>query len=161
MLAKLLKNDNGFSAVYERQYSKPVEFVWALLVNNENFKHWMDHLEITDLSKGGNINFNYNDGSGKFEKFIITDYVEGSVLEFEWGEDIVRFEVLPSDQGSKLVMTEFINNLTDHTPKDLAGWHVCLLRFSNLVNDLPDDVPEKEWEKWYEEYKKLVEEVKS
>ena len=43
----------------------------------------MDHLEITDLRKGGNINFHYNDGSGNLEKFTITDSDEGTILEFE------------------------------------------------------------------------------
>ena len=57
------------------------------------------------------------------------------------------------------MLTEFISNLTDHTPKDLAGWHVCLMRFSNLVNELPDEQTENEWEQWYEEYKRLVEEL--
>ncbi|SOC05266.1 uncharacterized protein YndB with AHSA1/START domain [Ureibacillus xyleni] len=159
MLAKIFKNDNGYSAEYERPFLKPKEKVWEHLVNNDNFKHWMDHLEITDLSKDGNINFNYNDGSGKFEKLKITDYEEGSILEFEWGKDIVRFEVLSSDNGSKLILTERISNITDHTPKDLAGWHVCLMRFSNVVNEHPDEVAVSEWEKWYGEYKTLVETI--
>ncbi|MFP7201054.1 SRPBCC domain-containing protein [Lysinibacillus halotolerans] len=102
----------------------PAEKVWSSLINNENFKFWMEHLEITNLSKGGNINFHYNDGSGTLEKIAITDYVNDKVLQFEWGEDTVRFEVFTNHSGSKLVMKQFLTKITDHTPKDLAGWHV-------------------------------------
>ncbi|WP_097148159.1 SRPBCC family protein [Ureibacillus acetophenoni] len=64
------------------------------------------------------------------------------------------------NNGSKLIMKEFINQLTDHTPKDLAGWQVCLMHLSNVINDSTIEIPDNEWEKWYEEYKSLVEQYK-
>lgn len=156
MLANIYKSNHGYTAEFERQYPVPQEKLWLALITNENFKTWMEHLEITDLSKGGNINFHYNDGSGKFDQLKITDFEDGQVLEFEWGEDCVRFEVHPDELGSKLILKEFISQITDHTPKDLAGWHVCLLYFSDVVNGEITQLPADEWEKWYAEYKLLV-----
>ncbi|MFC7684816.1 SRPBCC domain-containing protein [Ureibacillus sp. GCM10028918] len=156
MLAKIYKDDTGYTAEYEHVYKVSSESVWSSLISNENFKFWMEHLEITDLSKGGNINFHYNDGSGTIEKISITHYVEGKVLQFEWGEDTVRFEISPNNTGSQLTMKQFLTNLTDHTPKDLAGWHVCLLHFDNVVTGESHLIAEDEWEKWYVEYKLLV-----
>ncbi|QCR32769.1 SRPBCC domain-containing protein [Lysinibacillus sp. SGAir0095] len=156
MLAKIYKSEAGYIAEYDRYFDVPTEKVWPLLISNEKFKLWMEHLEITDLRKGGNINFHYNDGSGNLEKIKITDYVDDKALQFEWGEDTVRFEIIPENSGTLLVMKQFLTNLTDHTPKDLAGWHVCLLRFNDVVTGESTFLPEDEWEKWYVEYKLLV-----
>ncbi|RHW38412.1 activator of Hsp90 ATPase 1 family protein [Lysinibacillus yapensis] len=157
MLAKIDKIDAGYTAEFERPFGTSKEKLWSFLISNENFKFWMDHLEITDLSKGGNINFHYNDGSEKLEKMTIIDYQEGQVLEFEWGEGAVRFEVHENEGGSKLILKESLAKITDHTAKDLAGWHVCLIRFSKALNGEDNPIPEEEWEKWYAEYKLLVE----
>lgn len=159
MLAKIFKSEVNFTAQYDRTFNVPAEKVWSSLTNNENFKFWMEHLEITDLRKGGNINFHYNDGSGNLEKIKITDFVDGKVLQFDWGEDTVRFETIPQTLGSKLVMKQFLTKITDHTPKDLAGWHVCLLRFNDVVTGESHLLPEDEWEKWYAEYKLLVKQL--
>ncbi|MDN4493421.1 SRPBCC domain-containing protein [Ureibacillus aquaedulcis] len=156
MLAKIYKSDAGYTAEYEHNYEVPSERVWSSLVSNENYRFWMEHLEITDLSKGGNINFHFNDGSGTIEKITITDYMEGKVLQFEWGEDTVRFEIIPAYTSSRLIMKQFLTKLTDHTPKDLAGWHVCLQKFDDVVTGESHFLPEDEWEKWYAEYKLLV-----
>ena len=156
MLAKIYKSEAGYIAEYDRYFDVPTEKVWPLLISNEKFKFWMEHLEITDLRKGGNINFHYNDGSGNLEKIKITDYVDDKALQFEWGEDTVRVEIIPENSGTLLVMKQFLTNLTDHTPKDLAGWHVCLLRFNDVVTGESTFLPEDEWEKWYVEYKLLV-----
>jgi len=157
MLSKIYENELGFTAEFKFTYDISTGKLWNALVNNENFKFWMDHLEITDLCKGGNINFHYNDGSGKVEKLMITDYVDGKVLQFDWGMDTVRFEISAhSSTGSQLLLTEFLKEITDHTPKDLAGWHVCLLRFQDFMKSENHVKSEEEWEKWYCEYKVLV-----
>lgn len=156
LLAKIYNGEQGYVAEYERIFDVPTEKIWKSLISNEKFKFWMEHLEITDLRIGGNINFHYNDGSGKLENITITDYVDGEVLQFEWGEDTVRFEIIAKSPGSKLIMKQFLTNITDHTPKDLAGWQVCLMRFSDVITGESHLLPANEWEKWYSEYKLLI-----
>ena len=157
MLATLTKNEDHFIAKYVREFYHPSEKVWDGITNNGKLTKWMGHLEIVDLRKDGKILFHYNDGSGKLEEMKITDFEAQSVIEFEWGEDRVRFEVSTRDSGgSQLILKEFIQVLTDHTPKDLAGWQVCLMHLSNVITDEAKQIPEDEWEKWYEEYKAVV-----
>ena len=101
-----------------------------------------------------------NDGTATFLEIQITDYVEKEVLEFNWGNDTVRFELSPTDNGSVLLLAESIGELTAHTPKDLAGWHICLDLLSDLLNGtIHEEYPMEEWEKQFTEYKKLVAEV--
>ncbi|MEY9971112.1 hypothetical protein ABH966_001478 [Lysinibacillus sp. RC46] len=81
-------------------------------------------------------------------------------MKFDWGKDTVRFELSPTDNGSILVLLETIGGLTDHTPKDLAGWHICLNLFSDLLNGtVHEKFPMEEWQKWFAEYKQLVDAV--
>ncbi|WP_055743654.1 SRPBCC family protein [Brevibacillus choshinensis] len=88
---------------------------------------------------------------------------DGYVARFEtlnWsinGEDRVRFELYSESDGCRLVLFEKINKMTGDTPKDLAGWHVCLDVIKALLDDRIVDSREKEWEKWYKEYSLLVE----
>lgn len=68
----------------------------------------------------------------------------------------VRFELFPKCDGCLLVLKEYIPILSDHTSKDLAGWHVCLDMFSTLLDGQHMDFPKSEWEKWHEKYVGLI-----
>ncbi|MDQ7863017.1 SRPBCC domain-containing protein [Peribacillus frigoritolerans] len=111
------------------------------LTENDKVEKWMSNLEMKDLRKDGTIKFNFNDGSGKSFDMKIRDYRESAVLDFEWGDGWVRFEVSPEKDGCSLVLKEFITPVNDHTSKDLAGWHICLDMFSDLLDGHHQDFP--------------------
>ncbi|MDM5250713.1 SRPBCC family protein [Lysinibacillus sp. G4S2] len=160
MLATIQKQQNNYVVKFNRPLSHSVEAVWAVLTENGKLQKWMNNLEIIDLRKNGKIHFNMNDGTDTYMEITITDYVEKEVLEFDWGKDTVRFELSPTSSGSKLVLLESIGELTEHTPKDLAGWHICLDLLSDLLNGtLHEKFPMEEWKKWFVEYKQLVDDV--
>ncbi len=160
MLATIQKQQNNYVVKFNHPLSHSVEAVWAVLTENEKLQKWMNNLEIIDLRKNGKIRFNMNDGTDASMEITITDYVESEVLEFDWGKDTVRFELSPTSSGSILVLVESIRELTEHTPKDLAGWHVCLNLLSDLLNGTVHEAfPMEEWQKWFAEYKQLVDDV--
>ncbi|MBP1966942.1 SRPBCC family protein [Paenibacillus aceris] len=159
MIASIHKNESAYIVQYDRPLKQTVSEVWAALTENDRLEKWMTNLQIEDLRKGGNIKFDMKDGSGTFIDMEITDYEPLSVLEFTWGKDRVRFEVSAKPEGSLLVLKEFIGGLTPHTPKDLAGWHVCLDMMAALLDGHAIDFPMDEWKKWYEQYDVLVKQV--
>jgi hypothetical protein len=97
--------------------------------------------------------------NGTFEEMEIIELKTYSVLEYTWGEDRVRFELNEESDGSRLVLIEKINKITDHTPRDLAGWHVCLDVINALLDGRAIESRENEWKIWYEKYKQLTESV--
>ncbi|WGT40295.1 SRPBCC family protein [Lysinibacillus sp. 1 U-2021] len=157
MLATIEKQSNRHVATFKRTLTHSVDAVWAVLTNNESLQKWMSNLEIIDLRKNGKIHFNMNDGTGTFEEITITDYAEKEVLEFDWGTDTVRFELSSTDDGSLLVVVETLQELTEHTPKDLAGWHICLNQLTDFLSGtIHEEFPMKEWQKCFTNYKQLV-----
>jgi len=157
MLADIQKADEGFTARFDRHLKHSVENVWAYLTENEKLAKWFSELSVDDLREGGSIKFDMQDGT--FEEMKITALDTCSVLEYTWGEDLVRFELYPEAEGCLLVLKEYITKLTSHTPRDLAGWHVCLDVIAALLDEREIPSRQEEWKKWYEQYVKAVETI--
>lgn len=149
MLASIEKLGNGGRARFERYWHHPVEDVWAWITENEKLSQWFPELRMGELRKGGFMQFDM--GNNSLEKLEITAFQDASLLEFAWWEDSIRFELQPETNGCRLVLIETISKITDHTPKDLAGWHVCLDVISALMDGRAFDRSE-EWKKWYKKY---------
>lgn len=153
MRAEIIQDEHGYIATFARILSHAPESVWPMLVDNQKIKQWFPELSIQELKKGGAIRFDF--GNGSYEEMAILHYKEGSILGFEWGEDEVHFEVQPLEGKTQLILIETIRQLTPHTAKDLAGWHVCL----DVIQAQLDEkgiAREQEWEKELPAYQRLL-----
>ncbi|MED0827077.1 SRPBCC family protein [Bacillus pacificus] len=159
MLAVIEKQGNEYVVQFERYFSYSIEEVWSVLTENSDLKKWMSNLQIESLKTGGIIKFDMMDGS-----FINIDILEcqvNAVLEFTWDKDRVRFEIHKEENSSILFLKEFIHELTDHTPKDIAGWHICLDLFSSVLEGKEKEFSKDEWQQWFEIYKDKVLELRA
>ncbi|MEK3889078.1 SRPBCC family protein [Bacillus sp. FSL K6-3431] len=157
MIATLNRVENGYIAKYERHLKHSVEQVWAMLTENEKLEKWFSELRVDDLSVGGLIKFDMQDGT--FEEMKIIELEMTSILEFTWDKDVVRFELYPEQEGCRLILKEKINTITDHTPRDLAGWHVCLDVIQALLAGKSIEDRKAEWEKWYPKYVQAIKDI--
>ncbi|RWR06247.1 SRPBCC family protein [Siminovitchia fortis] len=157
VIAHIKQTGETCIARFERHLNHSVEEAWSWLTENEKLAQWFPELQVGDLREGGFMQFDM--GNGTFEKLEITEFGKFSVLEFAWWEDSVRFELHPLADGCDLILVEKINNITDHTPKDLAGWHVCLDVIGALLDGRAIDRTE-EWKKWYERYVQAIKRIK-
>ncbi len=154
MLAILTKNEPNYIATFEHLYLHSIDEVWAMLTDNDKLPTWFPELKVDELRKGGRILFDM--GNGTFEDMTITDFNDHSVLEFTWADDSVRFELTSDQEGCKLLLIETITKLTDHTPRDLAGWHVCLDVIGILLDGNQVENRKQMWEPLYEQYVQAV-----
>jgi uncharacterized protein YndB with AHSA1/START domain len=157
-LADITKNGAGYTAKFERHWNHPVEEVWSYLTDNERLPLWFPELRAGELEFGGHMKFAMPDGNSL--TMIISDYQPGSVLQFAWGTDQVRFELAEEPGGCRLLLIEQITEIKDHTPKDLAGWHVCLDVVERLLDGVTTNSRKQEWEEWYEQYKQEITKLK-
>ncbi|MEK4742625.1 MULTISPECIES: SRPBCC family protein [unclassified Bacillus (in: firmicutes)] len=158
MLAQIEKQTDGYIIKFERQFPNTIEEVWSVLTENSKLKKWMSNLQIENLKTGGIIKFDMMDGS-----FLNIDILEcqlNSVLEFTWDKDRVRFEIHKEKNDALLLLKEYIHELTDHTPKDIAGWHICLDLFSSVLEEDEKEFSKNEWQQWFEKYKDKIQEVR-
>ena len=153
MLAAIRKSDETYIAKFERSLKHPVEKVWSFLTENEKLKLWFPELSVDKLIAGGIIKFDMGDGS--FEEMTLLEVQPERVLEYTWDKDVVRFELSAVEGGCKLTLIEKIATLNDHTPRDLAGWHVCLDVITALLDDSKFDRGEQ-WKIWYERYREAI-----
>ncbi|MDJ1477948.1 SRPBCC family protein [Bacillus sp. LS15-K4] len=151
MLAEIDKQDNEYVVQFDRHFSYSIEEVWSVLTENSKLKKWMSNLQIESLKTGGIIKFDMMDGS--FINIDILEYQVNAVLEFTWDKDRVRFELHKEENGTLLLLKEYIYELTDHTPKDIAGWHICLNLFSSVLEGEEKEFSKDEWQQWFEIYK--------
>jgi uncharacterized protein YndB with AHSA1/START domain len=157
MLALIEKVENGYTAKFERHFNHSVEEVWSWLTDNDKLPKWFSELRVDELRKGGVIKFYMQDGT--FEELTILEVEMNSILEYTWGEDIVRFELKQEPEGCCFTLIETIQTITNHTPKDLAGWHVCLDVINALLDGKTIESREEEWKKWYEKYVQAIDNV--
>ncbi|CAH1193134.1 hypothetical protein PAECIP111892_01151 [Paenibacillus auburnensis] len=155
MTAKLKRVPEGTTATFERHYKHSVEKVWAYLTDNDLLPEWFSELRVKELRTGGSMVFDMQDGN--LIEMRISECKPASVLEYSWGEDKVRFELAAEPEGCRLLLIETIGTLTDHTPKDLAGWHVCLDVIEALLDGVVFQDRKRAWEQQYETYIALVE----
>ncbi|WP_342540588.1 SRPBCC family protein [Heyndrickxia sp. FSL K6-6286] len=157
MLATIKKVDDYYIARYEHHFPHDLEKVWRMLTDNEELKKWFSELRVADLREGGLITFNMGDGT--FAEMQITELKMYSVLEYTWAADRVRFELYKEPEGCLLIFIETIKEITNHTPKDLAGWHVCLQVIQALLDGRTVQSRKHEWEIWYEKYKQAIKSI--
>lgn len=155
-LALVQKDPNGTTVRFERHLKHSVEKVWSSLTENDKLKQWFPELRVEDLREGGTISFDMQNGT--FEAFEILELKPLSVLEYTWAEDRVRFELYPEPEGCRLVMIEKIVQVTDHTPRDIAGWDVCLDVIESLLDGRTIENRKEIWKVKYENYVQLFKE---
>lgn len=123
-----------------------------MVTDNDYIKKWFSELSIEELVKGGRVIFDM--GNGFFEEMTITEVSDHKVLEYTWDKDLVRFEFHENGQDqTHLVFKEFVKEITEHTPRDIAGWHLCLDAISDLL-DIGHVNPDHKdmWEDLYRHY---------
>ncbi|WP_404334241.1 SRPBCC domain-containing protein [Planococcus rifietoensis] len=154
MTAEITKNPTGYNATFDRYFEHSPEQVWAMLTDNHKIHRWFSGLQMEEEGEPGHLTLEM--GHGKKKEFPITDYKKGEILAFEWGDDHVHFELGPDGQGTRVKMVETLPDITDQTPKDVAGWHVAL-DIMEAILDGHGIERTSEWERWYPEYKRLFE----
>lgn len=159
MTANIIRTESGYMAKIEKHLHHPVSEVWAYLTENDKLRQWFAELRIDELRTGGTLSFDMGDGS--FEVMNITELHVPSVLEYTWDKDLVRFELYEEEGGCRLVFMEQMKELTDHTPRDLAGWHVCLDVIEALLEGKLIDYRKALWEPLYEQYLEVLARVQS
>jgi uncharacterized protein YndB with AHSA1/START domain len=132
----------------ERHLADPPAVVWRALTEREQLRSWFPCDVIVDGGRwevGATITFPF---PPEFMDLTLNGEVlevdEPNVLAFTWGEDTLRFELSPEEDGTRLVLVDELP--AGAAARNAAGWENCLDRLAGL--EPADDA----WQSRFERY---------
>jgi uncharacterized protein YndB with AHSA1/START domain len=141
---------------FERRLAHPPRKVFRAISDPAEMRHWFPARVDTELRAGAPIRFT-------FEEDFDFDAPDGEVLEvdppklfvFTWGDDVLRWEVVPDGDGSRLFFSQTIagggiSGGRAGSARNAAGWDVCLAALAAQLDGKP--APEIPWFPLFEAY---------
>jgi uncharacterized protein YndB with AHSA1/START domain len=132
----------GPAVRFERVYPHPVEHVWRSVTVPEEMAAWFPSTVEVDLREGGAMAFTFPGHEVEPMTGRVLELDPPRVFAFLWGEEVLRLELAPEGDGTRLTLTHRISN-ADEAARNAAGWHVCLDRLGGEETD---------WDPYYREY---------
>jgi uncharacterized protein YndB with AHSA1/START domain len=124
---RLEQADNRWRLRFVRTFAHGREKVWRALTEAEHQVAWFPQEMQGERAVGATLQFVSRE-MPDMEKFTgeMLVYDPPSVLEFTWGDDVLRFELeAKADDTTVLTMTDTFTEL-GKAARDAAGWHACL-----------------------------------
>jgi len=116
--------DGHWRLRFVRHLAHPVDEVWRAVTEPDRLRSWFPQRVVGDLlTPGAPLSFE-GERAGAFPGRVLR--VEAPVLlEFLWGTDVLRLELVADGGACTLTFTDTIDEL-GKAARDGAGWHTCL-----------------------------------
>jgi uncharacterized protein YndB with AHSA1/START domain len=137
---------------FERRLKHPVDAVWRAITEPEQLKQWFPSTVTGGLRQGATLTFTFEQHEAPTMHGDVTELEPPRILAFYWGDDHLRFELDPLEDGCRLRFTCLLD-AREKAARDAAGWHVCLDRLEAAVAGAPAEDDEA-WRERYAEYQR-------
>lgn len=120
-----------WTLVFTRDLRHPPEAVWIALTDPAELRQWAPFDADRNLGTVGEATLTMADAGGQLTDDKLSAVIgranRAHVLEYTWGDDVLRWELEPvgSGQRTRLTLRHTMED-RDVAPKVAAGWHVCL-----------------------------------
>ncbi|EDO1159904.1 SRPBCC family protein [Listeria innocua] len=156
MYESIRKRDDGTTLVeFGLEVNAEVADVFSLLTTNEGLAKWFNELEIGELGANGHLLFIMTPE----EKITmpIRAFEPNKKIAFQWDQDEVAFELYEiAGNKTKLVFTEQLTAITEHSPRDVSGWHICLKKLQASAEKKTYDFNKATFETLFAKYQKAL-----
>jgi uncharacterized protein YndB with AHSA1/START domain len=158
MTAYAESTPEGWVLVLTRQLGHPPAKVWAALTEPDQIDRWAPFTAGRSLADPGDLTLTMVDGETRVDLAATVTKADPPVLlEYSWGEDVLRWELAPAGDGTRLTLRHRVGTRED-LPRAAAGWHLCLDVAERLLDG--DPVPpirgreamEHGWQRLHDEY---------
>ncbi|HEY3843836.1 MAG TPA: SRPBCC family protein [Acidimicrobiales bacterium] len=138
----------------ERRLHHPAATVWSALTEEEQLAAWFPTTIEGDRKAGAPLTFGFREVEMPDMEGRMLTFDPPTVMELNWGGDIVRFELTADGDGSILTLIVTFAEL-GKAARDAAGWHVCLQQLDYAVDG--DALPWLPADRWKEVHPGYVE----
>src|ERR671930_2020483 len=122
----ILHDDRGRAVLrFERLLRHPPERVWRALTDDDEQFRWHPTPASFEPAAGGSVSWLPGGDVPDMEPGEVIQYDPPHTLAHTWGDDRLRWELRPHDEGCLLVLTHTFDDRFK-AARDAAGWHLCL-----------------------------------
>jgi uncharacterized protein YndB with AHSA1/START domain len=123
--------------VFVRMLRHPPARVWTALTEPSELDAWSPWTADRDLGRPGDATLTMIDGDTRQAlEATITAADAPALLEYTVGGDVVRWELAPAGEGTRLTLRHTVAD-RDWLPKVAAGWHLCFDVAERLLDGRP------------------------
>jgi uncharacterized protein YndB with AHSA1/START domain len=120
---------------FERRLAHPPEKVFRAISEPAELAHWFPARMEAELRPGAPIRFTFEEDDAEAPAGEILEVDPPKLLVYTWGDDVLRWEIVPAGDGCRLLFSQTIaeDGLSGGragAARNAAGWDVCLARLS-------------------------------
>ncbi|MEU4293057.1 SRPBCC family protein [Kribbella sp. NPDC026596] len=155
-MTETLSTENGRTVLrMRRELRHPVAKVWRAITEPGQLAGWFPAAVEFDLRLDGPVRFTFeNDPEAPVDletSGVIRAYEPPNLIEYTWGDEVLRWELVPSSDGCMLNLTATYDDRPGSASFS-GGWTLC---FDALVRVLGDSVPERDYAVLHEHFVKV------
>ncbi|WP_406055077.1 SRPBCC domain-containing protein [Kribbella sp. NBC_00889] len=154
-MTETLSTENGRTVLrMQRALRHPVEKVWRAITEPGQLAGWFPAAVELDLRLDGAVTFTFEEDPGAPVDLenggVIRAYEPPHLIEYTWGVEVLRWELVPSGAGCTLHLTATYDDRPGSASFS-GGWRLC---FDALDRVLGDTVPERDYAVLHEHFVK-------
>jgi uncharacterized protein YndB with AHSA1/START domain len=157
--AEVRKDSDRWTLVVVRDLKQSPDKVWLALTEPAQLREWAPFDADRDLGTVGPVKLT-TVGAPKaaVSETRVTRADAPNVLEYAWGDQLLRWQLEPQGRGTRLTLWHAINR--DFIAMGAAGWQICLdvlqhwLAGDPLGRIVAGDAMKFDWARLNEEYSK-------
>jgi uncharacterized protein YndB with AHSA1/START domain len=168
-----VREDGSYVLRFERRLGHPPEKVWRALTEPDQLRQWFPVDIDGERRPGARIRFVFREdapSAADMPELLEHDPVDldgeftafdpPRLLAYTWGEEDLRWELDPIEEGCRLVFTHTFTERSGiphpggarkKAARTAAGWEVCLAQLAELLGASPA-AGGTEWPERYEAY---------
>jgi uncharacterized protein YndB with AHSA1/START domain len=135
--AQVQKSGEKWTLILVRELRHPPEKVWRAITDPAHLREWAPFDADGSLAAAGSKVKLTTVGMPKptVSETIVTRADAPSVLEYNWGENNMRWELEAQGSGTRLRLWHNIDRR--FISMGAAGWHICLYVLDHLIRGTP------------------------
>jgi uncharacterized protein YndB with AHSA1/START domain len=150
--------DGPWTLVFVRYLNHRPAQVWAALTEPDQLREWAPFNADRSLASIGRATLTVVDGETEVRlDGAVRRAEEPTLLEYVWGDELLRWELSPTDTGTQLTLHHTTARRSG-VPMMAAGWHLCLDVMAHLLDGEPigpirgRDALEFGWQRLHDAY---------
>ncbi|TCO51039.1 uncharacterized protein YndB with AHSA1/START domain [Kribbella antiqua] len=156
-MTETLSTENGRTVLrMQRALTHPIEKVWRAITQPSELAGWFPAAVELDLRLDGPITFTFEEDPGapvdEQSRGVIRAYEPPRLIEYTWGDEVLRWELVPSGDGCVLHLTATYDDRPG-SASFTSGWILCFDALEKVLGG--SAVPEQDYAVLHEHFVKV------